>query len=497
MFIWCSKFWSRMIFGQPRVSSRPDRETDLSSDPEVPARMPLTQPDEWTRGFGLGKLRGAREHADSGPLMTVEPRPRDRLRTVFGALVTQTALGKPVKPDVRDALRRAAAQHAAEDWDGTALAAMAYLSDRHQDLGARAWLQVMLAGAGRYMEAVELEPVWEPGRPAASAYVMVASAHAMLGQEEAARDFLSLLGKRFINLRAEFVSVWDDTPVGRQLDVLVAQKSAGPALPVFYHLPFCGGTSMISSLKQTVPWAAIIDIGRRFGLYQIERAQALGTDRTAGVRLVHLHHPFPLTVAGRELSFFTVLRDPVSQLSSGYYKRRESPNIVATKDTTSASFAEHADYTIRNAMTNMLARQLVALHPDVAAHFRDHYRVPGSFTTATTEEQMFWFTATSQLTDRDLLRLARETLDDRFHVVGTMSHLAASHLAGAASIGLPVVQQIGHRGRSGQPSDGPGQQLQARLRSANQVDQELFEEYTERFERDHPELITAVEASES
>lgn len=454
--------------------------------------MPPIKPDEWTRGFGLGKLRGARLHADYGPLRAADPRPRDQLRTALSELIRLTTLGRPVAEPDRDDLRRLAAHNAAEDWDGTALAAMAYLADRYQDQAARAWLQVMLAGAGHYQDAVDLEPVWATGRPAAAAYVVLVSAHALLGQDAAAHRFLDLLGTRFPGLRDEFVSVWDETPIGRQVSRLV-DTDRGGGLPVFLHLPFSGGTSMISSLKQTIPWAAIVDIGRRFGLYQIEQAQALDVDRTERLRLVHLHHPFPITITGRELSFFTVLRDPVSQLASGYYKRRDSANIVATHDTDSTTFAEHADYTIRNGLTNMLARQLVALHPDLAKDYRRHYRGPGAFTTSTAEEQMFWFSLTSEFPPRRLLRMAREVLDERFHVVGTMSHLAASHLAGAASVGLPVIQHIGHRGRSGQPSDGPGRTTESRLRQANDVDQTLYEEYTERFERDHAELITAVE----
>ena len=459
--------------------------------------MSTTNSDEWVRGFGLGKLRGARLHADSGPIQTAASRPRDRLRTAFAELVRQTALGQPVGQDVRESLRRLAVQNAAEDWDGAALTTVAYLSDHYQDLAARAWLQVMLAGAGHYREAAGLEPVWDAGRPAAASYVMLVSAHALLGQQRSAQQFLEMLGRRFAGLRDEFVSVWDDTPIGHQLDEAMSSQPCGEALPVFLHLPFCGGTSMISSLKQTVPWAAIIDIGRRFGLYQIEYAQALGADQTRGTRLVHLHHPFPITVAGRELSYFTVLRDPVSQLSSGFYKRRESPHIVATYDTDSATFADHADYTIGNGLTNMLSRQIVALHPDLANQYRRRYHGPGCFSTSAAEEQMFWFSVTDPIPDRTLLRMAQEMLDERFHLVGTMKHLAASHLAGAAGVGLPVVQRIVHRGRSGQPSNGPGRAVESRLRSANDVDQTLYEEYTERFERDYSELIAAVEGPDS
>lgn len=456
--------------------------------------MSESQPDLWRQGFGHGKLRGARLQADYGPPPRTDPRPRDRLRVALADLIRQTALGRPARPQAREELRRLAAHNAPEDWDGTALATMAYLSDRCQDPAARAWLQVMLAGAGHYREAVDLDPVWEPGRPAAAAYVMLVSAYALLGEEDCARRFLEMLGTRFPGLRDEFVSVWDDTPIGRQLDQLV-NADRGAALPVFLHLPFCGGTSMISSLKQTVPWAAIVDIGRRFGLFQIEYAQGIDADRARHLRLVHLHHPFPIKITGRELSCFTVLRDPVSQLSSGFYKRRESAKIVSTQDTDSATFAEHADYTIRNGLTNMLARQIVALHPDLAETFRTRYRGPGAFTTSTTEEQMFWFSATSGLSERRLLRMARETLDERFAVVGTMNHLAAGHLAAAAGIGLPVIQRIGHRGRSGQPDDGPDSDTASRLRQANDVDQTLYEEYTERFERDYPALINAVESS--
>lgn len=457
--------------------------------------MSQTQPDLWRKGFGHGKFRGALLHADHGPLRGADTRPRDQLRMMFNDLVIQAASGRTPGRQAREELRRAAVQQSADDWDGTALAAMSHLADVYDDQAANAWLQVMLAGAGRYQDAVDREPSWVEGRPPAPSYAMLVTAYAMLGQETAAHRFWDELQGRFPGLREEFVSVWDRTPIGIEFERLVGSAPGGDALPVFFHLPFCGGTSMISSLKQTVPWAAIIDIGRRFGLYQIERAQALTAEEASGKRLVHLHHAFPLRVAGRQLRHFTVLRDPVSQLSSGFHKRRQVSRIVPTLDTDSAEFAEHADYTIRNGLTNMLARQIVALHPDIAAVYARSFRGPGAYGTTPAEERMFWFAATGQLGPRDLLRMARETLSEKFYLVGTMKHLAASHLAGAAGVGLPVIQHIGHRGRSGQPSAGPAPAVESRLRQANDVDQSLYEEYTERFERDHPELIKALESA--
>lgn len=455
--------------------------------------MPETQPDPWRKGFGQGKLRGARLHADYGPLRGAEPRPRDQLRMMFNELVIHAASGRPPEQRAREELRRAAVQQSADDWDGTALAAVSHLADGYGDQAAKAWLQVMLAGAGRYQEAVDREPSWVDGRPPAPSYAILVTAYAMLDREGPAHRLWDQLQSRFPRLREEFVSVWDRTPIGCEFERLVGADLCGDALPVFFHLPFCGGTSMIISLKQTIPWTAIIEIGRRYGLYQVEQAQSLTAEEASGKRLVHLHHPFPLQVAGRRLRHFTVLRDPVSQLSSGFHKRRQVTHIVPTLDTDSADFAEHADYTIRNGLTNMLARQIVALHPDIAAGYARTFRGPGAYNTTPAEERMFWFAATSHLGPRDLLRMARETLSEEFYLVGTMKHLAASHLVGAAGVGLPVMQRIVHRGRSGQPDEGPGRATESRLRQANEVDQTLYEEYTERFERDYPELIKAVE----
>ena len=452
---------------------------------------------DWQQGYGQGKVRGARVRSELGPVGAGDLTSRDRLRMLLSEVMIDSALGR--SSDGGSELRRLAVQNADGDWDGTALAAMAYLAEQRGDSAARSWLPVMLAGAGRYAEAVAMPQSVAPGRPPAPAYpVMVAALHE-LGRPDDARALMSSLTARFDGLRHGFVTIWDDTAEGAAFARLVKKSPQGKALPTFFHLPFCGGTSTIVALKRALPWAARVEVGRRYGLFQIERALAMPAEEAAKIRLVHLHHPYPLRIAGRTLSFFTVLRDPVSQLASGYYKRRDSTKIVPTRDIReqrSPTFEAHAEYTMSEGLTNMLARQLISAHPDLADAYRQRSRGPGAFHTTSTEEDMFWFEATSKLKPETLLRLARETLSMRFHLVGTMRHLAASHLAGAASIGYPVAERIGHRGKSGQPTSGISPTLDRRLRRANTVDQLLYDEYTERFEVDHAELIAAVRTSE-
>lgn len=444
----------------------------------------------WRRGFGQGKGHGSRFHSQLGPVRPTDATARDLLRSRLSTMLIDAALGTTIEDRDADALRHAAIANREDDWDGTALGAMAELT-RRGDPAAEAWLQLMLAGAGRYDEAFSLKPGFPPGRPPAPAYGVLVNALALLGRYPAARDLLADLGRRFPGLAEEYVSIWDDTAEGEQYARLTAAAPASK-LPTFFHLPFCGGTSIIVSLKQALPWRARFEAGRRFGLYQLERALRLSPTDAASLRLVHLHHPFALQIPGRELDFFTVLRDPVSQLMSGYYKRRESTKIVRTRDD-SATFAEHADHTVRAGLTNQLARQLVVTHPELKAAYRRHFRGSGAFHTVGFEEDMFWLRATAEIKPGRLLTMARETLDERFGMVGSMRHLAASHLAAAARIGLPISRRIVHRGRSGRPASELSASATERLRDANWVDQTLFEDYTERFEVDHRELIKAVE----
>ena len=458
--------------------------------------MPTSQRSN-PQAYGQGKARGAQFHSELGPARARDLTDRDRLRQALSEAMVGSAMGREPDDVGREGLRRLAVQNREYDWDGAAQAAIAFLTE-HGDRAARSWLPPILAGAGRYHDAAALRPDFAPGRPPAPDYLVLVTALDLIGERTRARELYSALTQRFGGLAEDFVSVWDATAEGIAFDQLVRRAPGNSQLPVFLHLPFCGGTSMISSLKRALPWAARIEVGRRYGLFQIERALSMPAETAAELRLVHLHHPFPLEVAGRGLTYFTVLRDPVSQLSSGYYKRRDSTKIVPTRDAKeqqSASFEAHADYTMANGLTNMLARQLITTHPDLEAPFRQHFRGIESFRTIGTEEAMFWFQATADLAPDTLLRMARETLTDRFHLVGTMQHLAASHLAGAAGLGLPVTQRIGHRGRSSRPKSGRADALEAKLRNANAVDQQLYEEYTERFERDYPELINAIEKS--
>ena len=446
--------------------------------------------DGWARGFAQGKDRGARFHSLLGPVSSSDATSRDRLRARLAELLVKISLSQPITADELLNLRREAVAQRENDWDGVALAAIAVLSDRG-DPAATAWLQVMLAGAGRYAEALRLEPGFPDGRPPASAYLVLVNALALLGRDSEAVELMTSLTSRFPGLAADFVSRWDATVDGAAFDGLIS-TAPKRTLPVFYHLPFCGGTSMIVSLKQALPWSVWLEVGRRYGLYQLERALSLPAEDAAKLRLVHLHHPFALQLPGRHLDYFTVLRDPVDQLASGFHKRLESSKIVPTRDD-SSDLAAHADYTIRSGLTNQSARQLVITHPELEPVWRRRFRGPGAFHTVGHEEDMLWVEATADIPAERLLELARETLTERFGLVGTMKHLAASHLAAAARIGLPVTRRIVHRGSSRRSGVELSPAVERRLRTANWVDQTLYEEYTAAFESDHRDLISAVE----
>ncbi|MFC7405043.1 hypothetical protein [Georgenia alba] len=452
--------------------------------------MTTAPPEPWLEGYEQGKHDGARFGDELGPLRPGRGA-RPLLREALAELMIRDGRGEWVTDEERAELRRLAAGSRQHDWDEMAVTAMAFLAGRFGDSGARAWLAPMLAHAGRYEEAAATSFTWSDGRPAAPDFVVIVSALALLGREDEARARMAGLESRFTNLGKDFVTRWHETDLGRQFDALAAKRPSDGKLPVFFHLPFSGGTSMIVSLKQAVPRAAILEINRRFGLHQIERALDLDADRVARLRLIHQHHPFAMRLPGRDLTYFTVLRDPVSQLSSGYHKRLASKGIVPTRDR-SATFEEHAEHTMTNGLTNMLARQIVTTHPDMLERYERHFDRAGAFRTIRVEEDMYWFEATRDLGPDRLLEMSREALDLRFHVVGSMKHLAASHLAGAASVGVPVARRIVHRGKSGRPQ-GTESDVERRLRDANWVDQTLYEEYTERFERDYADLVRTVD----
>ncbi|MFD1717024.1 hypothetical protein [Georgenia deserti] len=454
------------------------------------------EPQSWLDGYARGKREGARFRGELGPIGAAFT-PRDNLRRLAADLTVRDALGHPVTAEDRAELRKLAAGTRQNDWDNASLGVMAMLAGRFADPAARAWLAPMLAHAGRYEEAVETRYTMAEGRPAAADFVVLVSVLAMLGRDDEARSLLAGLRSRFPNLAEEFVASWDESDIGRAYADLATRRRSAEELAVFVHLPFSGGTSMIVSLKQTVPRAAVAEVNRRYGLHQLERILAMPEEETARLRLVHLHHPFALRIRGRTLRHFTVLRDPVSQLSSGYHKRLSTQGIVPTGDTEqSTTFAEHAEYTVRHGLTNMLARQLVVTHPEMVERYARRYDRPAAFRGIGSEEEMFWFDATAELSDERLLQMCRETLEEQFSVVGSMAHLAASHLAGAATVGIPVARRIVHRGRSGQPSSALDEAQERRLREANGVDQTLYEECTARFERDFAPLIAAVEAPE-
>lgn len=458
--------------------------------------MTRTRTTDWQQGFARGKATGARFRSAFGRQEVGRNR-KDDLLEDFATLMARHAMGGEVTDAEIHSLRRLAVAKRFRDWDGMVLAVMSALATTFDSKPAKAWVPVLLAAAGRFDELVGLEAEFVPHGPQRKDWLVVVTALARAGHPEQARSLMARIDE---HLPAEDAStgltVWGDDELSREYARLHDQAPGGTALPVFFHLPFSGGTSMILSLKRLVPWGRMVEINRRQGLLQIERALQMSEEEAARLMLVHQHHPFALRLPGRELTHFTVLRDPVSQIRSGYFKRRSTPGIVPTLDE-SETFDEHVEYTISNGLTNMLARQIVTTHPDLREAYRKQFprALSGRFEGIKAEEDMFWLRATADLGENDLERMCRETLDTRFHLVGTMRHLEASHLAATASTGSYAADRLGHHGRSGQPERSEDESAATlRLRDVNAVDQRLYEHYTARFERDHARLIELVAA---
>jgi hypothetical protein len=420
---------------------------------------------------------------------------RPELRRLLAAALAEGNTGEALSPEDLERLRRLAVGSQLGDTDGVAVAALTVLAERFDDQAARSWIAPALAQAGRFAEAAAIGPTFAPGRPRAGGYAILATALWALGRDQEAAAQLRRLEQRFPGLRSEFVHIWGDDPLSAAFRGLYQTSPAHRGvLPVFQHLPFCAGTSMQYSQRQVVPWARTLQIGRRWGMLQIEQALQLPQAELDQLMLVHQHHPFALRLPGRELSHFTVLRDPVSQIRSGFYKRQVRDKIISTRDDDSTDFSQHAEFLLAGGLTNMLTRMIITTHPALESVYRRQFRSRDAYTAISSEEDMFWVQATRGFTEDKLLQLARETLDENFHVVGTMTHLAAGHLACSAAIGVPLAHAIVHRGKSGQPRRPEPGSVEQRLRDANGVDQQLFDEYTRRFEARYPELITAVES---
>lgn len=446
---------------------------------------------DWRRGYGEGKALGARFRGQFGPV-TAFRTGLDEVQHGLADLLVASASGSEPSEEAVVELRKVALRNRTHDWEGVSLAAVTALWKAFGDEVGGSWLPVMLAEAGRFEEAAAMPYRRVKGGPPAFAQPVISTALSALGREDEARERMAQLLETFPGLGERFVSAWGTDALAREFAAL--RDAADPeALPVFFHLPFSGGTSMIVSLKRTVPWARMIEINRRFGELQIERALGYSAKDLADFMVVHQHYPFGFTLPGRRLSYFTVLRDPVAQIRSGYFKRQATPHIIGTRDK-SATFDEHIAYTVENGLTNMLSRQIATTHPAIRAKYRARYDDRGAYGPIANEEDMYWLEATADLSESELERLCRETLDERFHLVGTMKHLAASHLAAVASVGVPVAERVGHQGKSGQPTEQVEEPASiTRLREANSVDQRLFEDYTARFEKEHHGLIQAVE----
>ncbi|WP_275005320.1 hypothetical protein [Promicromonospora iranensis] len=453
--------------------------------------MTTTRTLDWRQGFARGKVTGAKFRSAFGPEVVGRNRRDDVLRD-FSDIMVRHARGEKIPQSDVQNLRRLAIAKRFSDWDGLVIAVISTLATTFGSASARAWLPVLLSAAGRFDEVVDIEPEFVSNGPRRADWLVVVTALAGAGREDLARTLVDRLDEHVTPEEGSNLTVWGDDALSKEFARLRELAPGDTALPVFFHLPFSGGTSMIVSLKHIVPWGRMVQINRRHGLLQVEHALQMSAEDTAQLMLVHQHHPFAFRLPGRELTHFTVLRDPVSQIRSGYFKRLSTPGIVPTRDD-SPTFDQHIDYTIKHGMTNMLARQIVTTHPDLLGAYRKQFSSSGRFESVRAEEDMFWLEATARLDQDDLLRMCRETLDERFHLVGTMRHLEASHIAATASIGSYTADRVGHRGRSGQPERTDDESDAARrLRDANNVDQILYDEYTARFERDHSSLIELV-----
>lgn len=453
--------------------------------------MTTPRTPEWRQGFARGKVTGAKFRSAFRPEVVGRNRRDDVLRD-FSDIMVRHARGERIPPSTLQSLRRLAVAKRFSDWDGLIVAVVSTLATTFDNVSARAWLPVLLAAAGRFDEIVGMKPEFVANGPHRQDWLVMVTALAAAGREDLARELVDRLDEQFPTEEGSDLTAWGDDALSTEFARLRELAPRGAALPVFFHLPFSGGTSMIVSLKRIVPWGRMVQINRRYGLLQVEQALQMSAEDAARLMLVHQHHPFAFRLPGRELVHFTVLRDPVSQIRSGYFKRRSTPGIVPTLDK-SPTFDEHVGYTIEHGMTNMLARQIVTTHPDLLGAYRKHFSSSGRFESIRAEEDMFWLEATAHLSEADLLRMCRETLDERFHLVGTMRHLEASHIAATAATGSYTADRVGHRGRSGQPERTDGEtEATRRLRDANSVDQVLYDEYTARFERDHSSLIELV-----
>jgi hypothetical protein len=456
--------------------------------------MTTTRSLDWRHGYARGKYTGAKFRGAFGPEVATRNR-KDDVLAEFSDLMVRHARGEKIPAAAVDALRRHAVAKRFSDWDGMMIAVISTLATTFDNRPARAWLPVLLAAAGRFDEVVDTEVELIHKGPTAQSLLVVVSALANAGREDLARALAERIADHFPAEDLTHLTIWDEDPLSREFVRLRDQAPDGTALPVFFHLPFSGGTSMIVSLKRSVPWGRMLQLNRRHGLLQMEYAMGMSPEDAERLMMVHQHHPFAFELPGRELSYFTVLRDPVSQIRSGYFKRRSTPGIIPTRDD-SPTFDEHVEYTIEQGMTNMLARQIVTTHPDLLSVYRKRFSGAGRFESIRAEEDMYWLEATARLSEDDLLRMCRETLDTRFHLVGTMQHIGASHIAATASTRAVLADRVDHRGRSGQPEQSVEESDAARrLREANGVDQILYDEYTARFERDHAPLIDIVSAS--
>lgn len=274
-------------------------------------------------------------------------------------------------------------------------------------------------------------------------------------------------------------------------------------LVVFTHLPFCAGTSVASALSASFGVEGF-EIPRRHGLPAIERYLTSSRAERTGIRYLHHHHPYPLDHPGRGVRRVVVLRDPAGQMLSGYRKRMESPKIVKTRRMKKSTTFENAvDHHERNGLVDLQVRELAAHHPALAARYAQHYgsprpqrRIPlvgrrsrrrqpagqAPFVSISHEEDLFCWTATSDIAGAELLDMAREVVTDSGDAVILTEHFETGYHLALASLGARAAPRPPHRGKSKAPRAEVDPSLMDRIRSMSPLDVALHREVTAGFE---------------
>ncbi len=388
------------------------------------------------------------------------------------------------------------------------------LEESPEDGESGAWLAFCLLESGKTRRAVEqftdsLAKTNTP-RPIHPQFL-----RSLIQQRsKAAIAVHAMLREQFPAFAANYVSTSGDDPISKayrsEFNTAAPNARTNPNLLIFNHLPFTGGTSIQASLSLAFHKNRFFNIKRRSGLPMIHRLNALSDEEFAALKYIHLHHPYPINNRGIAFARITVLRDPVSYFLSGYFKRRNlGKKIIGSRDMVEGDggFDSAIDIAEKYRMRNGLARQLAVLHPRFAPAYARHYAVRRSLKHIVLkkepknphlqycefEEDLFYPKATAKLSDPAVYELAKEVLESDFCDPCVIKHLEAGFLASMARLGHHVSPRIPHRGASHQPPrEAIPDEVKARLRNLNQIDQRLYDETTAEFERKHNALIEAL-----